>query len=124
MVPVQITGCYMCHTFILHYYILRGGSASNLPANHPPPTQPQDIPPRLLLEPTHITLVLRYNPVGMLRRVSAVWVFITLILPLVAAHWSRRPNHQEVAQRARGDVGIYKRQSFSNARFTYYDVGL
>ena len=48
--------------------------------------------------------------------------FLTVLLPFVTAnHWSRR--HQEVAHRARGDVDIHKRQSFTGAKFTFYDVG-
>ncbi|KAI6109767.1 hypothetical protein F5141DRAFT_807255 [Pisolithus sp. B1] len=39
-----------------------------------------------------------------------------------APSWSRR--HQEVAKRARADVDLHKRQTFTNARFTFYDVGL
>ncbi|KAI6022704.1 hypothetical protein EDC04DRAFT_2935235 [Pisolithus marmoratus] len=39
-----------------------------------------------------------------------------------APSWSRR--HQEVAKRARADVDLHKRQTFSNSRFTFYDVGL
>jgi hypothetical protein len=35
----------------------------------------------------------------------------------------QRGRHQELAQRARGDMGIHKR-GFDNARFTFYDVGL
>jgi len=50
-------------------------------------------------------------------------VFLTVfILPFVMAHWSN--HHQEVARRGRGDVDIYKRQYYSNSRFTWYDVGL
>ncbi|KAH7924557.1 hypothetical protein BV22DRAFT_1012964 [Leucogyrophana mollusca] len=59
-------------------------------------------------------------------RASAMFGFLSLALPFAAAgdhghHWSRR--HQEVANRARGDVDLHKR-SFSNSRFTFYDVGL
>jgi hypothetical protein len=35
----------------------------------------------------------------------------------------QRGRHQELAQRARGDVNIHKR-AFDNSRFTFYDVGL
>ncbi|KAI9571505.1 plant expansin [Boletus coccyginus] len=56
-------------------------------------------------------------------RVSTVFGFLAVILPFVSAgHWGRR--HQEVAHRARGDVDIHKRQSYTNSRFTFYDVGL
>lgn len=56
-------------------------------------------------------------------RVPTIFGFLALILPFVTAnHWSRR--HQEVAHRARGDVDIHKRQSYTSARFTFYDVGL
>ncbi|KAG6376186.1 RlpA-like double-psi beta-barrel-protein domain-containing protein-containing protein [Boletus reticuloceps] len=56
-------------------------------------------------------------------RVSTFFNILILLLPFVAAnHWSKR--HQEVAHRARGDVDIHKRQSFTGARFTYYAVGL
>lgn len=37
--------------------------------------------------------------------------------------YSQRRHHQELAQRARGDVDIHRRD-FDNARFTFYDVGL
>ncbi|KAG6335158.1 hypothetical protein ID866_3942 [Astraeus odoratus] len=37
--------------------------------------------------------------------------------------WGRR-HHQEVARRARGEVDLHKRQTYANARFTFYDVGL
>ncbi|KAG9312543.1 RlpA-like double-psi beta-barrel-protein domain-containing protein-containing protein [Chiua virens] len=46
----------------------------------------------------------------------------TLALPFASATMSRK-RHNEVAHRARGDVDVHKR-SFTNARFTYYDVGL
>ncbi|KAH7889654.1 plant expansin [Phlebopus sp. FC_14] len=60
-------------------------------------------------------------------QISAIYGFLALALPFVAAgghgpHWSRR--HQEVANRARGDVDVHKRDAYQNARFTFYDVGL
>jgi len=55
-------------------------------------------------------------------RVTTFFGLFALLLPFVTAHWSRR--HQEVAHRARGDVDIHKRQTFTNAKFTFYDVGL
>jgi len=56
-------------------------------------------------------------------RVSTLFGFFALFFSFVtASHWSRR--HQEVAHRARGDVAIHKRQSFTGARFTFYAVGL
>lgn len=58
----------------------------------------------------------------MLPKAPVIWAFLTFILPFVTAHWSKR--HQEVALRARGDVDIRKRQTYTNARFTFYDVGL
>ncbi|KIJ69350.1 hypothetical protein HYDPIDRAFT_24193 [Hydnomerulius pinastri MD-312] len=55
-------------------------------------------------------------------RIPSILGFVSLALPFAtASHWSKR--HQEVANRARGDVDISKR-SFSGARFTFYDVGL
>ncbi|KAG1804726.1 uncharacterized protein HD556DRAFT_1261401 [Suillus plorans] len=58
--------------------------------------------------------------------VSSVILLVSAILPLTvgATHvHNQRGRHQELAQRARGDVGNHKR-SFDNARFTFYDVGL
>lgn len=57
---------------------------------------------------------------------SSIFVFVSSILPftLGSTHGHlKRDRHQELAQRARGDVGIHKR-AFANARFTFYDVGL
>jgi len=57
-------------------------------------------------------------------RVSTFFDILILLLPFVAAnHWNPK-RHQDVAHRARGDVDIHKRQSFTSARFTYYAVGL
>ncbi|KAG8215760.1 RlpA-like double-psi beta-barrel-protein domain-containing protein-containing protein [Butyriboletus roseoflavus] len=53
---------------------------------------------------------------------STVLSILTLALPFASATPSRR-HHNEVASRARADVDIHKR-SFTNARFTFYDVGL
>lgn len=53
---------------------------------------------------------------------STILSFLALALPFASATPFRR-HHQEVANRARGDVDIHKR-SFTNARFTFYDVGL
>ncbi|KAG2060885.1 hypothetical protein BDR06DRAFT_1002102 [Suillus hirtellus] len=58
--------------------------------------------------------------------VSSVILLVSAILPFTvgATHvHHKRGRHQELAQRARGDVGNHKR-SFDNARFTFYDVGL
>ncbi|KAG0705039.1 hypothetical protein DFH29DRAFT_313999 [Suillus ampliporus] len=60
-------------------------------------------------------------------RVPSILGFLFAIIPFSFAsthgyHWGRR--HQEVAIRARGDVEVHKRDSFTNARFTFYDVGL
>ncbi|KAG1835284.1 hypothetical protein EV424DRAFT_1360124 [Suillus variegatus] len=58
--------------------------------------------------------------------VSSVILLVSAILPFTfgATHvHHQRGRHQELAQRARGDVGNHKR-SFDNARFTFYDVGL
>lgn len=53
---------------------------------------------------------------------SAILSFLALALPFASGTPFRR-HHNEVAHRARGEVDIQKR-SFTNARFTYYDVGL
>ena len=88
----------------------------------------------LQIDGEHYTLTLHCAPLhsfddktttltGMTPRVSTVFGFLAVILPFVtASHWGKR--HQEVAHRARGDVDIHKRQSYTNARFTFYDVGL
>ncbi|KAG2145463.1 uncharacterized protein EDB93DRAFT_1087132 [Suillus bovinus] len=58
--------------------------------------------------------------------VSSVIILVSAILPFTfgGTHsHNQRGRHQELVQRARGDVGIHKR-SFDNARFTFYDVGL
>ncbi|KAG2756959.1 hypothetical protein P692DRAFT_20825452 [Suillus brevipes Sb2] len=58
--------------------------------------------------------------------VSSIFFIISAILPFTVGGTHRhmqRGRHQELAQRARGDVGIHKR-SFDNSRFTFYDVGL
>ncbi|KAG1821104.1 RlpA-like double-psi beta-barrel-protein domain-containing protein-containing protein [Suillus subaureus] len=58
--------------------------------------------------------------------VFLIFLLVSVVLPLTvsATHvHDKRGRHQELAQRARGDVGIHKR-TFDNARFTFYDVGL
>ncbi|OJA17784.1 hypothetical protein AZE42_06598 [Rhizopogon vesiculosus] len=58
--------------------------------------------------------------------VLTIFAFLSTILPCISGSphgHLRRENHQDLAQRARGDVNVHKR-SFDNARFTYYDVGL
>jgi hypothetical protein len=55
-----------------------------------------------------------------------IFIFVSAIFPFTSGSTHghlRREGHQELAKRARGDVGIYKR-AFDNARFTWYDVGL
>ncbi|KAG1721195.1 RlpA-like double-psi beta-barrel-protein domain-containing protein-containing protein [Suillus paluster] len=54
-----------------------------------------------------------------------VFAFVSTVLPFTAGrvHGLQRERHEELAQRARGDVGIHKR-AFYGARFTFYDVGL
>jgi hypothetical protein len=58
--------------------------------------------------------------------VSSIFILISAILPFTVGGTHRHMQHgrhQELAQRARGDVGIHKR-AFDNSRFTFYDVGL
>ncbi|KAG1841124.1 RlpA-like double-psi beta-barrel-protein domain-containing protein-containing protein [Suillus subalutaceus] len=58
--------------------------------------------------------------------VFLIFLLVSTILPLTvgATHGhNQRGRHQELAQRAQGDVGIHKR-TFNNSRFTFYDVGL
>lgn len=61
-------------------------------------------------------------------RFSFLYGLLALGIPFVAAesehapHWGRR--HHQVARRARGELDLSKRQSYANARFTFYDVGL
>jgi hypothetical protein len=58
--------------------------------------------------------------------VFTIFLLVSAILPFTigGTHGrDKRGHHQELAQRARGDVGIHKR-AFDNARFTFYDVGL
>jgi len=56
-------------------------------------------------------------------RSPVLFTLISFALPLVLAdsHGLGARRHQEVAKRAGSDVGLHKR--FSNARFTFYDVG-
>lgn len=53
---------------------------------------------------------------------STILSFLALALPFTSGTPLRR-HHNEVAHRARADVDVHKR-SFTNARFTFYDVGL
>lgn len=56
----------------------------------------------------------------------SIFLLVAAVLPFTVGGTLghiQRGRHQELAQRARGDVGIHKR-SFDNARFTFYDVGL
>ncbi|KAG2060887.1 hypothetical protein BDR06DRAFT_947437 [Suillus hirtellus] len=56
----------------------------------------------------------------------SIFLLVAAVLPFTVGGklgHIQRGRHQELAQRARGDVGIHKR-SFDNARFTFYDVGL
>ncbi|KAG2145382.1 plant expansin [Suillus bovinus] len=56
----------------------------------------------------------------------SIFLLVSAILPFTVGGklgHIQRGRHQELAQRARGDVGIHKR-SFDNARMTFYDVGL
>ncbi|KAG1750083.1 hypothetical protein EDB19DRAFT_83708 [Suillus lakei] len=58
--------------------------------------------------------------------VSLIFLLVSTVLLFVVGGTHghmQRGRHQELAQRARGDVGIHKR-AFNNARFTFYDVGL
>ncbi|KAG1887362.1 plant expansin [Suillus subluteus] len=58
--------------------------------------------------------------------VLSIFLLVSAILPFTIGDThgrDKRGHHQELAQRARGDVGIHKR-AFDNARFTFYDVGL
>ncbi|KAG1841125.1 hypothetical protein DFJ58DRAFT_688826 [Suillus subalutaceus] len=58
--------------------------------------------------------------------VLSIFLLVSAILPFTIGDThgrDKRGHHQELAQRARGDVGIHKR-AFNNARFTFYDVGL
>ncbi|THH01713.1 hypothetical protein EW026_g1043 [Hermanssonia centrifuga] len=52
---------------------------------------------------------------------------LSLSLPFAAVgatHGNAGRHHDSIARRSRGDVDVHKRDSFSNARFTFYDVGL
>jgi len=53
---------------------------------------------------------------------STILSFLAVALPFASATPSHR-RHHEVAKRARADVDVHKR-SFTNSRFTFYDVGL
>jgi len=51
---------------------------------------------------------------------------LSVALPLLAladGHGHAR-RHDSIARRARGDVSEFEKRSFTNARFTFYDVGL
>ena len=53
--------------------------------------------------------------------------FLSLVLPFGASgasHGEPGRRHDSIARRARGDIHLYKREKFTNARFTFYDVGL
>jgi hypothetical protein len=63
---------------------------------------------------------------GLSMLVFTIFLLVSAILPFTVGGThgrDKRGHHQELAQRARGDVGIHKR-AFDNARFTFYDVGL
>jgi len=53
---------------------------------------------------------------------STILSFLALALPFASATPLHR-RHHEVANRARADVDVHRR-SFTNSRFTFYDVGL
>jgi hypothetical protein len=57
-------------------------------------------------------------------RSPGLFTLISFALPLVLAgsHGLGARRHQEVAKRAGSEVELHKR--FSNARFTFYDVGV
>ena len=63
-------------------------------------------------------------------RILTIFGLLALIIPSAIAdplgHSSGRRHHnkKDVAHRAKGDVNLFKRQYFSSARFTWYDVGL
>jgi len=56
-------------------------------------------------------------------RSSALFALLSFALPFVVAgsHGLGARRHQEVVKRGEGNVGLHKR--FSNAKFTFYDVG-
>lgn len=61
-------------------------------------------------------------------RLSAVFglSLLSVSAPLVAqaaSHGEPGRRHHDIARRARSDVNLYEKRAFTNARFTYYDVG-
>ena len=60
-------------------------------------------------------------------RFSVSTLLLSLALPFAAqaaTHGAPGHRHDALARRARDDVALYKRDSYTNARFTFYDVGL
>lgn len=61
-------------------------------------------------------------------RLSSAFVsLLSLSLPFAAqaaSHGEPGRRHQDIARRARSDVNIFEKRSYTNARFTFYDVGL
>ncbi|GJE86994.1 hypothetical protein PsYK624_030770 [Phanerochaete sordida] len=61
-------------------------------------------------------------------RLSAVGLtLLGLSAPLAAsaaAHGEPGRRHSDIARRARSDVNVFEKRDFTNARFTFYDVGL
>ncbi|KAG1770986.1 hypothetical protein EDD22DRAFT_816271 [Suillus occidentalis] len=57
--------------------------------------------------------------------VSSIFLISAILLFAVGGTHGhiKRGRHQELAQRARGDVNLHER-AFDNSRFTFYDVGL
>ena len=50
--------------------------------------------------------------------------FLALSFLVAANTHAARRAHDSIARRASGDVGVHLHKRISNARFTFYDVGL
>jgi hypothetical protein len=62
-------------------------------------------------------------------RLSSVFglSLLSLSVPFVAqaaSHGEAGRRHHDIARRARSDVKVFEKREFTNARFTFYDVGL
>lgn len=60
-------------------------------------------------------------------RLPSVFGLLSLSLPFAAqaaSHGEPGRRHHDIARRASGDVNVFQKRSFTNARFTFYDVGL
>jgi hypothetical protein len=55
---------------------------------------------------------------------SSIIFALSLVLGVCAGSHTHQNRHNAIAKRHSADLQLYKRGTFSNAKFTYYDVGL